>query len=410
MCLLVTCLLFGTLQAQDTQSYLTVSGVVQDKQNNTKLGNVTVSFVGTNISTVTNDDGDFVLKSKASSRIKYVEFSLIGYQTLRVEAKEENMLDQKFYLTPNESNLKEALVLSWKDPRQLVEAALDKLGDNYSNSPTLLTGFYRETAKKRRTYVNVAEAVINVYKTAYRNEGGVESDRVELYKGRKLLSQKAKDTLVVKLSGGPNLALYVDFVKNPEVLFDKEHLSDYKFEMSKREFIDGRPQLVVHFEPQIIQPYQLYYGNVYIDEATLAFTRAEFSLDMKDRGKAISAILVQKPQGLRFSPESLTFLVTYKQQDGKTYLNYIRNEIKFKCDWKKKLFATNYTITSEMVVTDRQDQNVSSISRKDSFRDKEVLSDKVGAFYDEGFWENYNIIEPTESLESAISKLKKQYK
>jgi hypothetical protein len=28
-------------------------------------------------------------------------------------------------------------------------------------------------------------------------------------------------------------------------------------------------------------------------------------------------------------------------------------------------------------------------------------------FYDEAFWEDYNIIEPTESLEEAVGKLKK---
>jgi hypothetical protein len=28
-------------------------------------------------------------------------------------------------------------------------------------------------------------------------------------------------------------------------------------------------------------------------------------------------------------------------------------------------------------------------------------------FYDKNFWEDYNIIEPTESLEQAVGKLKK---
>ena len=41
---------------------------------------------------------------------------------------------------------------------------------------------------------------------------------------------------------------------------------------------------------------------------------------------------------------------------------------------------------------------------------QESLSDKVSNFADEGFWGSYNIIEPTESLEHAVNKLKKQHR
>ena len=110
---------------------------------------------------------------------------------------------------------------------------------------------------------------------------------------------------------------------------------------------------------------------------------------------------------MQFKPEEVSFLVTYKQQDSKTYLNYIRSEVRFKCDLKRRLFSTNYTIVSEIVMTDRKDDNVSKISNKLAFNDKHSLSDKISNFYDPDFWEDYNIIEPTESLENAVNKLKK---
>ena len=44
--------------------------------------------------------------------------------------------------------------------------------------------------------------MIDIYKTPY-NEGS-DRDRVQVYKGRKLLSQKRTDTLAVKLLGGPD--------------------------------------------------------------------------------------------------------------------------------------------------------------------------------------------------------------
>jgi hypothetical protein len=172
--------------------------------------------------------------------------------------------------------------------------------------------------------------------------------------------------------------------------------------------IDKRPQYVISFTPQAILPYALYYGKLYIDKEKLAFTRAEFNLNMDDRNKATQAILKKKPFGLRFKPLEVSFLVTYKQRNDLTYLSYIRNEVHFNCDWKRRLFATNYTILSEMVVTDSETENVNNISYKLAFKPSQSLSDRVRDFMDEDFWGAYNIIEPTESLESAVNKLRKQ--
>ncbi len=134
---------------------------------------------------------------------------------------------------------------------------------------------------------------------------------------------------------------------------------------------------------------------------------AEFNTDMRHKEKVTRQILRKKPTGLIFSPHSVTYLVTYKTQEGKSYLNYIRNEIKFRCDWKKKFFSTNYTVCSEVVITDRKDYPGVSIPYRESFREDHILSDKIFDFYDGNFWGQYNILEPTESLENAVNKLKK---
>ena len=104
----------------------------------------------------------------------------------------------------------------------------------------------------------------------------------------------------------------------------------------------------------------------------------------------------------------VAFLVTYKERDGMSYLSYIRNEVRFKCDWKKRLFSSSYTAFSEMVVTDRTESPLSGISNKNTFKRKQVFYDLVDEYWNEDFWRNYNIIEPTESLENAVNKLRKQ--
>lgn len=334
---------FTPLQAQtdsaDEGGYITLSGIVKDKKSKKSLEYVNISIPGSTTGTVTNADGEFSFKVKDSIHAKEVEISHLGYFNSKIELNGKDVEEQTVWLTPY-TNMLDEVIIHARDPRYLVEEAIKKIPANYSSKHSLLTGFYRETAQKGRRYINISEAVIDIYKTPY--DEGVDRDRVQIFKGRKLLSQKASDTLAVKLLGGPNLSVYVDVVKNPDVLLDLESLPYYKFRMEESTTINDRPQYVINFEPQAILPYALYYGKLYIDKERLSFTRAEFFLDMNDRNKATQAILRKKPFGLRFKPVEVSFLVNYKERNGLTYLSYIRNGVRFKCDWKRKLFSTNY--------------------------------------------------------------------
>lgn len=413
--LLIMLLVVGMspLQAQvlerddENADYITVSGVVKDKQNKKRLEYVNISIPGSTSGTITNEEGEFSFKIKDASHVKAVEVSHIGYYNNKVTLNGGDISDLTVWMTPYENMLDE-IIIHAREPRLIVEEAVRKIPANYSKKANMLTGFYRETAQKGKRYINISEAVIDIYKTPY-NESA-DRDRVQIYKGRKLLSQKKSDTLAVKLLGGPTMSVYVDIVKNPDVLLDLECLPYYTFKMEESTNIDNRPQYVISFQPQVIMPYALYYGKLYIDKERLSFTRAEFNLSMDDRNKATQAILKKKPFGLRFRPLEVAYLVTYKERNGVTYLNYIRNGVRFKCDWKRKLFSTNYTIISEMVVTDGKEDNVGGIPYKMAFKESQSLSDKVENFMDEDFWGAYNIIEPTESLDSAVNKLKKQQK
>jgi len=394
-------------RSQESESYITVSGTVKDQKSKRKLEYVNVTLPGTNIGTVTNSDGEFSLKVIKSQENRTIQVSHIGYLNSLIPINGRDIEGLDVLLSPN-TNLLDEIVVRARDPRFIIEEAMSKIPVNYSANNNLYTGFYRETAQKGRRYINISEAIIDIYKTPYKDMN-VDRDRVQIYKGRKLLSQRMSDTLIVKLLGGPNLSVFVDIVKNPDILLDREMLPYYSFKMEESVMLDNRHHYVISFHPQAILPYALYEGKLYIDREKLSFTRAEFNLNLDDRNKATQAILRKKPFGLRFRPLEVSFLVTYKEINGLSYLSYIRNEVRFRCDWKRRLFATNYTINSEMVVTDGKVAE-SAIPYKASFKQTQSLSDKVSDFADDSFWGNYNIIEPTESLESAVGKLRKQRK
>lgn len=387
----------------------TVSGVVRDKESRKKLENVAVSLVGTPIGTVTNAEGVFSLKIPHMDTIPQLELSHIGYMNAWFSASApegSNNMHATILMIPIALQLNEVVAYG-NSARRIVEEALERIPKNYPSGESMTSAFYRETVQKGHRYISISEAMLDVYKTSYRQRTS-DRDKVQIDKARKLLSQKQSDTLSVKVVGGPNLPLFMDVVKNAYALFDEETLDYYSFVQEPSVFIDDRLQYVISFRPRVKLDYALYVGRVFIDREHLAFTRAEFELDLSDRERAIAAILYKKPLGLRFRPQKVSFLITYRQHDGVTCLNYICNEMCFKCDWKRRLFSSSYVARSEMVAVDREEHPERVIARRDAFKPYQVFYDIVKEYWSEDFWKDYNIIEPTESLEDAVKKLRKQ--
>ena len=387
----------------------TVSGVVRDKENRKKLENVAVSLVGTPIGTVTNAEGVFSLKIPHMDTIPQLELSHIGYMNARFSASApegSNNMHATILMIPIALQLNEVVAYG-NSARRIVEEAIERIPKNYPSGESMTSAFYRETVQKGHRYISISEAMLDVYKTSYRQRT-TDRDKVQIDKARRLLSQKQSDTLGVKVVGGPNLPLFMDVVKNAYALFDEETLDYYSFVQEPSVFIDDRLQYVISFRPRVKLDYALYVGRVFIDREHLAFTRAEFELDLSDRERAVAAILYKKPLGLRFRPQKVSFLITYRQHDGVTCLNYICNEMCFKCDWKRRLFSSSYVARSEMVAVDREEHPERVIARRDAFKPYQVFYDIVKEYWSEDFWKDYNIIEPTESLEDAVKKLRKQ--
>ncbi len=376
-----------------------VQGNVVDAVSGRPMESVHVSVPGRHYATVTNADGDFTIKS--DQPVSEVVFSYLGYRTLRQKAVGAPL---RIRLTPESMPLAEASIVMG-DPREILGEAIRRIPDNYSKNPELMECFYRETVRKRNRYIFVSEAVARLYKTGY--DGNIYRDRAALEKSRILLSQRRTDTLSVKMQGGPTQALTFDVVKNPEILFDEEELSLYEFEMGMPTYIGDRIQFVIHFRPGS-RPvdWALFHGTLYIDRDLLSFTRIEMSMDMSDVDKATRQMIIKKPLSLRVTPKELSVVISYRLKDGQSRLEYFRSTMRFNCDWKKRLFATAYAVVNELVVTDLREPAV-PISRAEAFRSVDYLIEKAAEFQDPDFWKDYNIIEPSESLEHAIGRLRR---
>ncbi len=103
--------------------------------------------------------------------------------------------------------------------------------------------------------------------------------------------------------------------------------------------------------------------------------------------------------------DNANYLVSYRLIDGTWQLNYVRTELMFTVRWKKKLFRSRYTTMTEMAVTDVDPSNITKYKFRETTKRTDIFADQVSDFEDPDFWGEYNIIQPEESIQSAIQRI-----
>lgn len=378
---------------------------VVDKKNGEILIYANVSVVGSNVSTVTNSEGEFLLKIGKEVLDAKIIVSHIGFKSKTVVLAELAQDKAKVELDPTSVELPEISVVS-KNAEALIREVLDRKDKNYSSDLNRMTAFYRETIKKGRSYVSLSEAVAEIYKQPYNS---YKNDIVTLYKARKKADYSKLDTVAFKLQGGPFNSLYLDIMRYPDMIFTDEMMANYEFTFDRSTYMDKRLIFVIDFKQRagVVDP--LYYGKLYIDAKNYAMKSAVFNLNIQNRDLASKMFVLKKPYNADVYPVEASYRIDYTEKNGKWYYSYSRIQLGLKINWKKRLFKTTYNSTIEMAVTDWElDTDAKLVNPKERIKPSIVISDEAVGFSDPSFWGEYNVIEPEKSIESAIKKIQKQ--
>ncbi len=407
--LLTLALLFfaswGALMAQDP-NFKEFSGEVKDIASKQPLVFASLTLEGTNVSTITNTEGKFLLKVPANTTRENIVVAFLGYSTLKIPLVQFQEEDNEIYLTESVTELSEVNLSVPKDAKELVWETLKNKGSKYLDDPTVMTAFYRETIKKRRKNVSLSEAVVNIYKSPYTSE---RTDAVKLYKARKSTDYDKLDTVALKLQGGPFNTLFVDMIKYPDYIFTVDTFDYYDFSFDSSTRVDNKLIYVVDFKQrkELLDP--MYQGKLYIDAENKILTSAVYSLNITDKVMASEMFVRKKPRNAEVWPTEVAYRVDYRERDGKWYYGYSNVLLEFKIDWDKKLFNSVYSMNCEMAITDWEKNETNTIPKfRDRMRSNIILSDEAIGFADPDFWGEYNIIEPEKSIESAIRKIQRQ--
>ena len=392
-------------QITDTPEYLQFSGIVKNSKTKRPLEFANISVNETNISTISNSDGEFLLKVPKSKMDKSITITYLGYYNKVILLADFSSNKNVILLDESIERLPEVNI-SVKDPKFLINMVMDNFKKNYYEDPLLMTAFYRESIKKKKKYASLSEAVVEIYKQPYQSQA---NDYIKLHQARKSSDYRKLDTLLIKLQGGPYNTLSFDIIKNRRIIFNEDIFTNYKFTFDKTMSINNRPTYVLNFKQYSNIPDPLFYGKLYIDSQSFALIKAVINLNLDSKESASKYFVKKKPFKAKVEPTIASYQVDFREKDGKWYYGYSRIELAFKIDWDKKLFNSMYYITIEMAVTDWK-VNIENLKlkNKEKLRTNVILNDKASGFSDPEFWGDYNVIEPEKSIENAIKKIKRQ--
>ena len=440
-----------------------LKGKVADFLTFQPIESASVYIENTTIGSITNADGNFVLKVPQQHLQDTLVISSIGYKSFRVEISEfENGSD--IFLEEDVASLDEVVIVA--DPRPttgngIVERAIEKLPKNLPEQAYLQKGFLRHKERNKKEYKWLIESAITLYDSSYA-AGAKDNLKINVDETRKSYDLRDVDSLFTysaylksmnskasnlnrnsiktsslieaikwndsRVNGLKNLFKgKLNLVRNSNVsgaLLGKNMLEKHQFELDTILVDNGRKIYKIKIEkgadfvglntPNIYNEGFEPKGWIYIYYDNYAIKKVEYEL--------VAASDVQKKRSKSlFDTQTIHKLVmTYKDYDGKMYPNYIYYET-------PKLVNTGDR-SSDRIKTeaepgfDKDEQyyyTIQEILFSDIIQDPELVKQELrqndwsadifsSKPYNESFWKSYNVLLESKEEEKLIQDLSKR--
>lgn len=373
-------------------------GKITDRDEKDILPYSNVFILRKNLGTVSNKDGEFVLKIPESMKTDTIIVSCLGYRQQLFPIAGLADKNYSIALAPSSVQLKEIKV-TVVNPEDIIDKILTKIPLNYSRDIEVMTSFYREVLKQDDQFIDVAEALMEIRKSAYDN--AYTQDKVRVIRGRKSENVRPFKSVDFKIQGGPFYITKLDVVKTLDSFLDPEFRSFYKYSMEGIVEVDNRLTYLLEFKPHEKVDYPCYQGKLYVDMSSLALVRAQFSLSRSGLKFARESLIRKKPKDFYVRPFDVDYQVNYRRSNNKWHLSNAQASIKFRVRSKQDRVNSVFHSQSELLITDFRPDDGTRFKREELFSPGDIFTEVVSS-YDDGFWGSYNIIQPSEDLRKSL--------
>jgi hypothetical protein len=376
-----------------------ITGKIIDYETSLPLPFATLALKNQGKGTVTNNNGNFGMKITPDLLNDTLSVSYLGYLRKEIPAKEalgNNLtisMKREFISIPE-------IIIKNQNPQEIVARAVRAIPKNYGNTPSLMTGFYREGVLKKSELQTYSEAILQIYKSAY--SGTLFGDQIKVYKSRKIENTDRRDTLAVRLKAGLSTCLELDGAKN---IFDFLAIpADYTYHLTDIVTFDDETAYAIEFNQRENVDLPLFEGTIYINTIDYGILSVEFDINPKYIHKMKDFFVSTNSHGFNTWPTSVKYTVSYRKMDNRYFLNHVRGDLIFTSSQKKKLFNTQFIVFFELAVTETILTNVTRFDREDLAPVHSIFSRTI-TNYDAQFWGNQDFLRPEDNLLKALKNM-----
>ncbi len=383
-------------------AFLSIGGTITDMETSEPLPYATIGISHRGRGTVTNINGEFVLRISEECMDDTLTVSYVGYvnRLIPVRSLPGNVMTinmQRDFIPIPE------IIIRAQDPQLIIRKTISSIASNYGTSPALLTGFYREGVYRRKEPQVYSEAVVQIYKSPYARS--LQNDQIKILRSRKIESLEIKDTLAVRLKAGLSATLSLDGMRHLFDFIDPQSFDSYDYHLTDIVTVDGQTAYVISFRQKdwITEP--LLQGDIYINVDNYSVILADFEVNPGYVDQTGESFVSRLPREYSMKPEYIRYRTRYRNVDGRYYLVHVRGDLGFIAKGRKKVFSSRFNVFFELAITDYRTENVSRFDHEELAPVYSIFSLTING-YDAGYWKDFDFLKPEDDLVEALEKLK----
>ncbi|MRR22597.1 carboxypeptidase-like regulatory domain-containing protein [bacterium] len=382
--------------------FLAIGGKIIDAETSEPLPYATNGTSHRGRGTVTNSNGEFILRISEACLEDTLTVSYVGYvnRLLPVRSLPGNVMtitmDRDYIPIPE-------IIIRAQDPLLILRRTISSVASNYGTTPAMLTGFYREGVYRKKEPQIYSEAVVKIYKSPYTRS--LQNDQIKVIRSRKIENLEAKDTLAVRLKAGLSATLSLDGMRHLFDFLDPQSFNSYEYHLTDIVTIDGQTAYVISFKQREWVTEALMQGDMYINVDNYSLMLAEFEVNPLYIDQTGESFISRLPRDYVMKPEYVRYRTRYRNVDGRYYLTHVRGDLGFMARGRKRVFSSRFNVFFELAVTEHRTDNVARFDHEELAPAYSIFSQTIEG-YDPGFWKDFDFLKPEDDLVAALEKLR----
>lgn len=339
--------------------------------------------------TITDQTGKFTFSIPEKYNDKDLWISYMGYKEKRMHISDIINKDIIIKLEKDNIILSDVNVMPDSTILTLLRKAYNNIPKNYPYYPTKLKGFNRETLKDSiNQYLYFSEAVIEMNKSSYKYSSDYGQVKILKSMTNEFIGL---DSLHIRFYGSPFSANESDYVKKRNSFINPKKFKQYNYSFLGQTKYSGKNVYMVAFSSKKNTIDDYLSGVMYIDKTSLAY----IAFDIKNATEISKKQNIHKPKQI---DEYITNVKYVKYKDKWHLKSAIRQRSMF---FKAKKICINVIYVTTNIETD----SVKHIPLNDRIAYTDIFSEKTKEYYDEDYWDEYNVLVKDSILKKQMNTL-----